>query len=185
MDFDVLAVVVLILALVAGNQKRKGQKAKTRPTASGDPAIPYAPAEAGESASDGGVRTWRSAQFEKDMQGVHERAKEKLAVRKEAAVQAQMLPREEKHTVDHDELKVHQPSMRPRVTTDAPAPLEPMEGVDPCHDALYEARTEEKDAYEPETAVPEADDAAQAILRGIIWSEVLTRPTDRWRIKRR
>lgn len=182
---DVLALIVLILGLIAGNQKRKSRAAKTRPTASGDPVIPYAPAEAGESASDGGVRTWRNTQFEKDMQGVHERAKEKLAARKEAAVQGKTLAHEERRTVDHDALHVHQPSMRPRVTTDAPAPLEPMEGVDPCHDALYETRAEENDAYEPGTAVLEADDATQAILRGVIWSEVLTRPTGRWRIKRR
>ena len=77
--------------------------------------------------------------------------------------------------------------MRPRVKGDAPAPLEVMEGVDPCHDALYDEPRTELDDYEPETLTPqpESSDAAQELMRGIILSEVLTRPSQRWRTQHR
>lgn len=191
-DFAVVIILIIVGILSSVNKKKKKAQKAAQATI-GDPVMPDAP----EGAQAESVRASKEAQFDKDMRAARQRTQEKRAAQKAAqsvpvapTEPGTMLPpRPVAPVVDHDAIGVEggtpaRPSMQPRIKTDAPAPLEAMEGVDPCHDALYdEPRAELDDDYEPETL--ESSDAAQELMRGIILSEVLARPSRRWRTQHR
>lgn len=191
-DFAVV-IILIIVGILSGVNKKKKKAPKAAQAPTGNPVMPDAPDRATQA---GSVRASKEAQFDKDMRAARQRAQEKRAAHKAAqsvpvapTEPGTMLPpRPVAHVADHEGGATARPSMQPRVKTDAPAPLEAMEGVDPCHDVLYdEPRTELDDDYETETLAPqlESSDAAQELMRGIILSEVLTRPSRRWRTQHR
>lgn len=195
-DFAVVIILIIVGILSSVNKKKK-KAPKAAQATIGDPVMPDAP---DRTAQAGSVRASKEAQFDKDMRAARQRAQEKRAAYKAAqsvpvapTEPGTMLPpRPVAHVVDHDAIGVEgaapaRPSMQPRVKTDAPAPLEAMEGVDPCHDALYDEPHTDSDDYETETLTPqlESSDAAQELMRGIILSEVLARPSRRWRTQHR
>lgn len=205
---DFIGVIVLILiAVISSSNKRKklAQKKSApkrviipyeKPSAVPDPAQPVA--------NDDTLRRSREAQLQKEMQEIRETVREELAEKKaeEGKAAVQTPPRKHVEPTVHTRVKARTaPKVQPaegvdpchdgfyagdeaeqsEYLPDQPQPLAAMEGVDPCHDELYANESEpcESDAAQTDNR------AAQEILRGVIFSEVLTRPTNRWRTQRR
>lgn len=195
---DLLGLIVLIIIGFVSQKNKKQKKAQKAQRAAqataGEPIIPYDQSMP-EKAAATGASMHKDAQFEREMRAIRAKAKEKLAAQRAAQAAMPSMPREtvvqttmlppRTEPVEHDALHTHEPTMQPRVTTDAPAPLEPLEGVDPCHDELYDQpQAQTQDAYETDERSDD-EDAAQELLRGVILSEVLTRPVNRWRTQHR
>lgn len=205
---DFIGVIVLIIIGIISSSNKKKKKALKK-SAPKQPVIPYAQPSAVPNPTQPVVdhdtlRKLKEEQFQKEMQAIRENVREQFAEKKAAEGKAavQTSPQRRVAPTVHTSVKVN---AAPKAQTtegvdpchdgfyegdeppqseylpDQPALLEAMEGVDPCHDALY---AEEADTYESDEARTD-NRAAQELLRGVILSEVLTRPANRWRTQRR
>lgn len=191
-DFAGLIVLIIVGIISSINKKNKAQK-KAAPR---QPIIPYGPEAVPQPAKPARpvitpeqatvnhdtLRKLKEEQFEKEMRAIREKVRQSFEGPKKATPMQTAAPRvHATEGVDpcHDALYDADAVAEP--IADQPAPLEAMEGVDPCHDELYEADA----ADTADNWVQPNNEAAQELLRGVILSEVLTRPTNRWRTQQR
>ena len=194
-DFAGLIVLIIIGIISSITKKNKAMQKKAAPR---QPIIPYeqpkaVPTPAYPAVNHDTLQARREEQFQQEMQAIREAAREKLAAQRAAegpltaptvhtTVKVNASPRV--HTmegVDPCHDALYDESEAAEPIAGQPAPLEAMEGVDPCHDELYEADA----ANAADESERPKNEAAQELLRGVILSEVLARPRSRWRTQQR